>query len=434
MLVSGADGGSGLDKVEWRVDSGPATPGVSGLTTATVSGNGVHTLETRVLDVAGNASTWRSEAVQIDTVAPTNTTTAPSGPVPNPYAATITGTDADSTVDHVEWKVDGGAVQSGPAGTSVSIRGNGTHTLATQIVDKAGNASGWRTDTIVIDITLNHDTTPPNDTTATAPAGWSPDPLAILVTGNDPETDIDRVQWRLAGQSITTVVGTSTSVPFDNEGIFHLETRVRNLAGLWSSWRSQTIRIDFTVPEDTTAFPTGWTNSRTFAPAGIDALSGPATFEYSINGATPTTTAPYSSPVDVGGDGVFTIEHRILDAAGQSSEWHTGTLKVDSVAPTNTSGVPSSAWSSTALSLPLTGTDATSTLDKMQWRLNSDGEIHDGGPAVVDVDGEYDLETRAVDKAGNVSTWRTIPSRSTRPRRITPPTPPRRAGSPLPTP
>ena len=41
----------------------------------------------------------------------------------------------------------------------------------------------------------------------------------------------------------------------------------------------------------------------------------------------------------------------------------------------------------------------------MQWRIDS-VTINDGSPAVIDADGEYTLETRAVDAAGNETAWR----------------------------
>ena len=115
VMVSGADDGSGLAEVQWRVDAGPVTSGASPLQ-ATVSGTGTHTLETRAVDVAGNASGWRSESVRIDGVPPTNTTTTPSGPVANPYTVSVTGNDAHSGINNVQWRVDGGVIQSGPAG------------------------------------------------------------------------------------------------------------------------------------------------------------------------------------------------------------------------------------------------------------------------------------------------------------------------------
>ena len=175
-MVSGADGGSGLSHVEWRVDAGPVTSGASPLQ-ATVSGTGPHTLETRAVDVAGNASGWRSESVRIDSVPPTNTTTAPSGPVANPYTVSVTGNDAHAGVSHVEWRIDGGSVQSGAAG----IAGDGDRQRPAHARDAPGRPRRQRVrrgapTTSTIDIALNNDTNVPVDTTQTAPVGWRDGP------------------------------------------------------------------------------------------------------------------------------------------------------------------------------------------------------------------------------------------------------------------
>ena len=99
VMVRGADSGSGLNDVQWRVNGGAITSGASPLQ-AVVTGNGIQTLETRVRDVAGNASAWRSETIRIDKVMPTNTTTAPLPSNPNPYSVSVTGTDADSGINY----------------------------------------------------------------------------------------------------------------------------------------------------------------------------------------------------------------------------------------------------------------------------------------------------------------------------------------------
>jgi hypothetical protein len=409
VLVRGADSGSGLNDVQWRVNGGAITSGASPLQ-AVVTGNGVQTLETRVRDVAGNASAWRSETIRIDKVLPTNTTTAPTGPVANPYTVSVTGTDADSGIAYVEWKVDGGAVQSGPSGTTqAKVQGGGTHTLETRVVDQAGNATAWRADTVEIDIGLNADTTPPVDTTTTISNVWRTHALTITVSGTDAGAGVDAVQWRIAGTAglpskpVETRSGSSATVTFNEEGVWILETRVLDLAGNDSGWRAQTVKLDFTVPVDTTSIPTTWQSSRSFTWSGTDNLSGPPTFQYMIDTGPIQTAA--GATVTVPADGTFRIDHRVLDGAGQTSEWTTHTLKVDTVDPANTTAVPSSTWQPNALSLPLTGTDDRSGLDKMQWRLNG-GTINDGGPAVIDADGQYTLETRAVDVAGNDTAWR----------------------------
>jgi hypothetical protein len=404
VMVSGADGGSGLAEVQWRVDAGPVTSGASPLQ-ATVSGTGTHTFETRAVDVAGNASGWRSESVRIDSVPPTNTTTSPSGPVANPYTVSVTGNDAHSGINNVQWRVDGGLVQSGPAGSQVTVTGNGPHTLETQLIDLAGNASGWRTDNIVIDVALNNDTNVPTDTTQTAPAGWRTDPVTLTVSATDSGSGMDVVQWRIDGQPVQTRTGASASLTISTEGDHDLETRGRDLAGNVSAWRLQKVRIDNTVPTDTTAIPTAWQNSRNVTLSATDALSGIDKLEYKINGG-PTLQATNGQSINVGADGTFTIAHRAIDVAGQATAFVTDTLRVDTVLPVNTSAVPASTFRPTALSLALSGTDTGgSGVATMQWRVDG-GATQDGSPALVNTDGVHTLETRAVDLAGNQSAWR----------------------------
>ena len=403
VMVSGADDGSGLSHVEWRVDAGPVTSGASPLQ-ATVAGAGTHTFETRAVDVAGNASSWRVESVRIDPVPPTNTTTTPGGPVANPYTVSITGNDAHSGVGHVEWKIDGGSLQSGPLGSQATVMNNGPHTLETRVIDLAGNASAWRTDNVTIDITLNNDTNVPTDTSQTAPVGWRADPVTLTISATDGGSGMDVVQWRIDGQPIETRTGATASLTISTEGVHELETRGRDLAGNVSAWRLQTVRIDTTVPTDTTVIPTPWQRSRIITLAGTDALSGIAEIEYRINGG-PLQHATNGQAVDVGLDGTITVAHRAIDVTGQASALKTDTLRVDTVLPVNTSAVPASAWQAAALSLPLSGTDAGSGLATMQWRVDG-GSIQDGSPAIVATDGVHTLETRAVDTAGNQTAWR----------------------------
>lgn len=423
VLVKGADGGSGLAHVEWRNNGGAVTSGPSGIQ-ADVTGTGVHSFETRAVDSAGNASAWRGETIRIDKVKPTNTTpAAPTAPVPNPYTVTLSGTDDHAGVAYLEWTVDGGAEQTAGSGDEIEVTGHGTHTLSTRVVDGAGNRSDWRTETVEIDVALNDDTTPPTDTTTTLPVGWETGPVAITISATDAEAGVRRVQWRLAGRPIETHEGDSTTITVADEGAQTLETRAVDWMGNRSEWRLQTIRIDLTVPTDTTAIGPGWQNARTFTLAATDAHSGVEEIEYRIDGG-PQQRVPAGTEVQLDADGAYEVEHRAIDHAGHASALKVDTLRVDTVAPDNTSGVPSSAWSASALELPLTGADALSGLAGMQWRLDG-GAVQDGGPASVAADGEHVLETRAVDLAGNASPWRadTVRVDVTAPDNLTPAAP-----------
>ena len=428
VVVSGADGGSGVAEVQWRKDGGPIHPGPSG-TQATVSGTGPHTLETRVVDNAGNGN-WRSESINIDTVAPSNDTTVPTSAVPTPASIAIAGTDAHSGVNHVEWKVDNDPLQSTTdlANATATATTNGPHTLWSRVVDNAGNATD-RTATFTIDTNLNHDTTPPTDTTETVSSGWYVEPTTVTISASDAGVGMNAVQWRLPGKPIETRTGSSYDLAFNEEGVHKLETRGRDYAGNVSPWRLQIVRLDFTVPTDTTNFSTEWQTSRTLAWSGTDTLSKAASIEYLIdNGA--LQTAAVGALIDFGTDGEHTIEHRVLDNAGQSSEWTDPpqTVRIDTVDPMNTSASPDpTTWSATPVSVALSGTDAApgSGFDKVEWRLGNTGEIKSGTTALIDTEGQFDLQTRAVDVAGRNSGWRHDPVKVdlTNPTNTTPETP-----------
>lgn len=418
VVVSGADSVSGVREVQWRVDGGAITSGASGLQ-ATVTGSGDHLFETRVVDMAGNASGWRAEQVRIDTLPPANTTPTPTSPEDNPYTVAITGTDAHSSIAAVEWRVDGGPVQSGAAGATATVTGNGAHTLATRVLDAAGNSSGWRTDSFTIDA-VTGDATPPVDTTTTVSNAWRVAPVAVTVSATDSGSGVDRVEWRIDGEPVQT--GTSGNLTISADGIHELETRAVDVAGNASAWRLQTIRIDRAVPTDTTAIPAGWHGSRTFRLEATDAHSGVADIEYTIDGG-PVQHGQPDDLVDVGADGTFVIRRRVLDNAGQASTYMTDTLRVDTVDPVDTTTLPGSAWSAEPLEVPLSGTDDASGVT-MEWRLDG-GDTETGETAVVDTDGEQLLEVRAVDGAGNATAWQgtTVRVDTTAPRNDTPAAP-----------
>ena len=65
----------------------------------TVAGDGIHKLETRVIDNAGKASAWVLRTIKLDASAPTNRTPiAPTGWRNADYLVTLDGADALSGV------------------------------------------------------------------------------------------------------------------------------------------------------------------------------------------------------------------------------------------------------------------------------------------------------------------------------------------------
>ena len=316
----------------------------------------------------------------------------------------MTGTDGHSGVAHVEWRVDGGTIHTGPSGTTATVSGNGVHTLETRVVDNVGYDSGWRSEPVTIDA-ISGDVTAPTDTTTTASGGWYTGPVTVTVAATDSSSGVANLRWRIDGQPVQNDPGPTHQIQISGEGTHHLETRARDVAGNESAWRSQYFKIDTSVPVDTVDIPAGWSDSTEFTLTATDTQSGIAEIEYTINGGT-LQHGTLNQVVDVGGEGSYTIVTRAIDQAGHAALPRTQTLQVDTVLPANTSAAaPVTPWLDEPLELVLSGTDAGSGLDKMQWRVDG-GAIQDGSPALVDTDGPHTLETRAVDVAGNASAWR----------------------------
>jgi hypothetical protein len=398
--VEADDAVSGVDRVEWQVDGGPWQHGPSG-SLVHLTTTGEYQLRTRARDIAGNLSVTRLDTVQVDTTAPANTTLAPpGGAASNPYSRAVNGTDDDSGVDAVEWQIDGGTISLGGPGATATVTGDGPHTLKTRVRDAAGNWSAWRTDSFVIDGTIG-DNVLPVDTTTGGSSLWRKTAVTVTVQAEDLGSGVDLIEYRIPG-FISGETATTATFQVTKEGNNLLETRVTDKAGNRTTWRQQRIKVDFTDPTDAIDIPEGWQSSNSFELAATDAHSGVDEILYTINGG-PEQSGNPGDVVPVGADGTYVIESRVTDNSGRSSAFTTRTLKVDTLDPVNTSAVPGAGWLDLPFELTLSGTDLH--LDEMQWRIDGGATQH-GGPAVITEDGEYDLETRAVDEAGNDSGWR----------------------------
>jgi hypothetical protein len=123
---------SGIASIETSVDDGPWTSTTGAEATATVTGDGRHTVRARALDTTGNGSTVASYQVGIDTTDPVSRATYDDS-----RDVTVRAADATSGVHRIETRVDGGAwtAYTGP----VAVGGQGG-TVSYRAVDVAGNA------------------------------------------------------------------------------------------------------------------------------------------------------------------------------------------------------------------------------------------------------------------------------------------------------
>jgi hypothetical protein len=115
-----------------------------------------------------------------DTSAPATTDNAPTTPVKQDVTVTLTAKDNSSGIATTNYKLDGGAQQTG---NTVAVTGEGTHSLVYWSVDKAGNTEAPHTVTVKIDKTA------PVTTAAASPAapasGWYSSDVTFNFSASD---------------------------------------------------------------------------------------------------------------------------------------------------------------------------------------------------------------------------------------------------------
>ena len=195
VSLSPVDDRSGVAATQYRVDGGPLETATSVVVPAPVDGSndGVHTVEYRSTDLAGNVEAFRSATVRIDTGKPTTVDDAPSGWQRAPVTITLRPSDARSGVASTEHRVNGGPFVDG---MQVTLTTDALHVIEYRSRDAAGNAELLRTATVGID------RGPPANPTLTSPShtpgAWSN------------ESDV-HVSWSGAADSLSGVDGFSYS-------------------------------------------------------------------------------------------------------------------------------------------------------------------------------------------------------------------------------
>src|SRR5918999_5346304 len=316
--------------MEYQIDAGAITSVPSG-TQVTISTQGQLTFKTRAIDSDGPPldSGWRSEPLRIDMVDPTDASATTTSPGPAGWHLAFTtfqvrAVDITSGVDHVEWSVNGGPTQTGPNGSNVAIATNGPHLIRTRAVDVAGNVSDWTDHTIRVDAVV------PTDTTA-LPTGWRTTPVDVTVSGVDGHSGIDEVSWIVDGGASTTD-SPQGQFTISAEGEHTVQTLVRDVAGNQSGWKSHTVKIDTTVPDNLTDVPDDWAQSAHVEIEAADAVSGVNRVEWQIDGGA-WQNGPWATGVDFTATGEYQLRTRARDNAGNVSPTQLDDVLVDATAP-----------------------------------------------------------------------------------------------------
>lgn len=142
VVLEAADAVSGVGATDYRVDGGPWTAYLG--QPATVSGDGVHTVEFRSTDVAGNVETTKAATIKIDGTKPTVLVSGIAhGQLygdSRDLRISWSGTDATSGVRSVTATLDGQDVQNGRLYALYELP-LGLHDVVVTGTDNAGNTT-----------------------------------------------------------------------------------------------------------------------------------------------------------------------------------------------------------------------------------------------------------------------------------------------------
>jgi len=414
--VQGTDTNPGLDHVAYSLDGGSSVATSSGTTSASVqlTSDGAHHLSTTVYNGAGQSAV-STLTVDVDTTAPTDTTTCGTPSGQNGYfttdpTCTVQGADATSGVDHVAYSLDGGGTvttSSGTTAASVPITSDGAHTLTTTVYDAAGNVSATRTQTIKVLTAM-----PATPTVGTPANGsisnvTSPTVHVTGTPGDSATVQVDGVDYGPmtldgSGNGQITLPGPLS------DGQHAVRAEQANAAGTESAWSATST---WTVKTSTSVQLTGPTGGPTNVTTPTLDYSGEAgdSFTVTVDGQTIATgVIPNSgggsltlpSPL---ADGAHTIEITVTDAAGNQAS-QSIVVTVDTAAPGAPRIVTAPGAETASSSATFTFSDSKSPV-AYQCSLNGAAWSTCSTPVTLTslAQGPQTLLVRAIDQAGNVS-------------------------------
>ncbi|MCP3421830.1 hypothetical protein [Nocardioides pinisoli] len=370
-----------------RVDGGPFTPCSSPHAFADLS-DGVHRVEVRATDAAGNTGTPAGRDVTVDTVAPRVTITG--GP-----ADTVPQTDArfTFTVDEspvtTRCSLDGAAFTLCDSPVTYAGLDQGVHTVRIQATDAASNTGPVESRTWTVD-------TPEPDTTIdSAPPAVSNDRTPAFAFSSD--TVGATFECRLDDATVWTSCASGLEVGPLGDGPHTFRVRAVSDGLTDPTPDAHTWVVDATAPVVTV----------TQRPVGLATLVGSrfvftvgeeATVECQVDGTWRSCASPFDPVLT---DGSHTVRIRATDAAGNVGQTDPMTWTLDGTEPdvVITSG-PSGDHTSRTATYTFTVDDPTATveclLDGGTWTPCSSPRTFTGLE-----DGPHSFSVRATDPAGN---------------------------------
>ncbi|MCE5295704.1 MAG: right-handed parallel beta-helix repeat-containing protein [Euryarchaeota archaeon] len=414
IVWTSSDGtGSGAAYYEVRIDGG-AWSNNALVTSKPFTGlaDGLHIVDVRANDSAGNMGPISSVTFTVDTTPPAVIISAPNQPYLNQAGTNVawSGTDANG-IAYYEVRLDGGAWNNLGLATNWALNGlsEGSHTVYIRANDTAGNLGAAVSVTFIVDLT-------PPIVTITAPSIGIANSTSVLITwtGTDGlgsgvayyEVRADGGVWTSISMNLQTVVGPLA------DGSHIIEVRATDAAGNLGTSDSVTIVIDTVDPIVTISAPTDAViigiGSMTVTWTGSDGTGlGVSYYEIRIDGGAWSNNALVTSKPFTGlADGLHTVDVRANDSAGNMGPISSVTFTVDTTPPAVTITAPTQTYLNlNDVNVTWTGTDANG-IGYYEVRLDGGAWTNVATATVWALtglaEGAHTVDVRANDSVGNL--------------------------------
>jgi hypothetical protein len=420
-----------------------------------------------VLDRLGNASTYTSPEIKVDSTAPSAPSDATLSPTAGSSYQFVSGhtlfynpaqsgsfdvdssiSDADSGIHHVTFPnisgfTGGGSVSSPHSGTSYrssySWSANGASpSPGAQSISATNNAGLTATNASAF--TLTKDATAPSttDNSASIGNGWKKTDQTVTLTpaDNPGGSGVAATYWTSNGSTPTTGSSQGTSVALNGDGLYRVKYfSVDNVANQESvQTAGTTIRIDKTAPSPGALSLSSFIgNGQALTNAATDstvngASSGVASVSYYYCAGTSCTPSTLIGASSTGpnysvtwssqpADGNYRVKAVVTDTAGNSADSNVVSTAIDNTPPATTDNSASigNGWKKTDQTVTLSPTDPVTggvASGVASTRYTSDGSTpttgsSQGTSVPLHGDGLYTVKYFSVDNVGNQESVKT---------------------------
>ena len=447
FTLAATDATSGVANSYYTIDGG-AQQTYSG--TVTVNTQGDHTVTYWSVDTAGNTEATATTHIKLDNVKPATTlTTSPASPdgtnswfKQSSVTFTLAATDASSGAATTLYTVDGGAQQT-YSGT-VTVSGQGDHTVTYWSTDNAGNVETTNTTHIKLDnvkpaTTLDHLPAAPDGTN-----GWfKQSSVTFTLAATDATSGVASRFYIVDGGGQQTYCGTVTVYSQGDHTVTYWSV---DNAGNTETTNTTHIKLDNVAPANSltltnktgsasylsgsTVYYRGVTlGSFSIQNAVSDATSGPASSSFPALGGVSTLgwshTAPdlkttpaggpyVSNPFSWGNNTTSSPTETVTgaDNAGNTTAAPLLTFTNDQTAPSTTDNTASigATCQNTNQTVTLTPTDAGSGVAATYYTINGSTPTtssSQGTSVALSTEGSFTIKYITVDNVGNAEAAKT---------------------------